>query len=206
MRNFLFLDTETTGLDTTANRLLQLSTRLIDPGGTQDYDQLIRPAGFTIPPAAHAIHGISDQVATTQGIPLTQALDAFSQQLERADIVIGHNVDFDLSIIRAEARRVDRNDLIARLEKPNFGTNGGRRAAICTHCLAQDYLRFKKQPASNSAAKLITIYRELFHEELTGAHNAMVDVIACQRIYNFIHAFQLEQGVDFKSDIVFLDD
>ena len=67
MRTFLFLDTETTGLDTNEDRIVQLSTRLVAPEGFQDYNQLVRPNGFTIPDTVTSIHSITDQVASQQG-------------------------------------------------------------------------------------------------------------------------------------------
>lgn len=41
MRTFLFLDTETTGLDTNEDRVVQLSTRLVAPEGFQNYNGFV---------------------------------------------------------------------------------------------------------------------------------------------------------------------
>jgi len=41
MRALLFLDTEITGLDTGLDRIVQLSTRLVLPHCSQDYNQLV---------------------------------------------------------------------------------------------------------------------------------------------------------------------
>jgi DNA polymerase-3 subunit epsilon len=206
MRNFLFLETETTGLNTGKDRIVQLSTRLVCPTESQDHNQLIRPDNFVIPATATKIHGITNQVATVEGISIAQALDDLSLHIQQADIIVGHHIEFDIAIIVAEARRNGNHDLVVTLTHPKFGLDGGRRAAICTKRLAADYLRSLGESPSRSDTKLAAIYRRLFGEELIGAHDALVDAIASQRVYNFLSAFQLEQGVVFLSNIVCFED
>lgn len=206
MRPFLFLNTKTTGFDTGEDRIVQLSTRLVTHNNFQDYNHLVRPDGFTTPAAVTRHHGITDREAKLQGITLAQALEDLVLQIEQADIVVGHHVEFDIGIIIAEARRADRLDLVATLTHPNFGLDGGRRAAICTQRLAADYLRWLGEAPSLSNTKLTSVYQRLFQDELAGTHDAMVDVVACQRIYDFIHGFQLEMGVELETDIVCLED
>jgi DNA polymerase III epsilon subunit-like protein len=206
MRALLFLDTETTGLDIGKDRIVQLSTRLVLPNGSQDYNQLVRPRNFVIPATATRIHGITYQVASLHGTPITQVLENLSRQIEQADIIVGHNVEYDISIIIAEAKRSGYHDLVATLTHPRFGLDAGRRVAICTQRLAADFLRFLGKSPSFSNTKLATVYQQLFLEELVGAHDAMIDVIACQRVYNHLRGFQLEHGLEFQADIVCLDD
>ena len=206
MRALLFIDTETTGLNTGIDRIVQLSTRLVLPNGSQDYNQLVRPGNFAITAAATRIHGITAQVASLHGTSITQVLEDLSRQIEQADIIVGHNVEFDIAIIIAEAKRCGYHDLVATLTHPKFGLDAGRRAAICTQRLAADYFRFLGESPSLSDTKLTTVYQRLFQEELVGAHDAMVDVIACQQVYNHLRDFQLMQGVEFLGDIVCLED
>jgi DNA polymerase III epsilon subunit-like protein len=185
MRTFLFLTTKTTGIDTEKDRILQLSTRLVVHKETQDSSLLIRPSGFATPAAAIKVHGISDRVATAQGVDIGQALELLMKQLRQAEIIIGHNIAYDIKILLAQARRVGRQDIIELLTPPLFGFNGGACAAVCIQRLAADYLRH-------------------LGEELVGAHDALADAIACQRIYEFLSTFQLEHKLEFGADIVFL--
>jgi DNA polymerase III epsilon subunit-like protein len=206
MRNFLFLDTETTGLNTGKDRIVRLSTRLVLPAGFKDYNQLVRPENFAIPVAATRIHGITNQVAALRGAAISRVLDDLSGQIERAEIIVGHNVEYDIAIISAEAKRNGYHDLVGTLTHPKFGLDAGRRAAICTQRLAADFLRFLGESHALSDTKLPVVYRRFFREELSGAHNAMVNVIACQRVYNYLRRLQLKHGLDFPSDIVCLED
>jgi DNA polymerase-3 subunit epsilon len=206
MRTFLFLNTKTTGLDTGKDRIVQLSTRLASPNNFQDYNQLVRPQNFAIPATATRIHGITDQVASLHGTSITQVLEDLSRQIELADIIVGHNVEYDIAIIIAEAKRSGCHDLVATLRHPRFGLDAGRRAAICTQRLAAEYLMVIDENSSLSHTKLTTIYQQLFGEDLTDARDALVDAIACQRIYNFLSAFQIENDVQFLANIVCFED
>lgn len=206
MRALLFLDTKTTGLDPGKGRIVQLSTRLVSPVGSQDDNQLVRPENFAIPATATKVHGITAQVASLHGTSITQVFEDLSRQIEQADIIVGHNVEYDIAIIIAEAKRSGCHDLVATLTHPKFGLDGGRRAAICTQRLAADYFRFLGESPSLSDTKLTTVYQRLFQEELVGAHDALVHVIACQQVYNHLRGFQRKHGVEFGADIVCFED
>jgi DNA polymerase III epsilon subunit-like protein len=148
----------------------------------------------------------TNQVATLRGTAISRVPEDFFIQLDQADIVIGHNVQYDTATIIAEAKRYGYHKLVNALTDPQFGFESGRRAAICTQCLAADYLEATGKIPSLSSTKLTTIYRQLFGEELACAHDALVDAVACQRIYNFISDYQLKLGLYFPSDIVCLED
>lgn len=205
MCTLLFIDIGTTGADPGKNRILQLSTRLVLPAGPQDYNQRVQPENFTVPVSSSRVRGTTNRVADAHETSIAQLLAALSRQIERTDIIIGHNVESDIAVIIAEAKRNGNQDMVATLTHPKFGLDGGRRAAICTQCLADDYFRFLGESPSLPDAKLSTVYQRLFREELLGAHDASVGVVACQRVYNHIRSFQLEHGLEFQSDIVCLD-
>jgi CBS domain-containing protein len=98
-------DTETTSLDPSRARLLELGAvrlaagRLVDEGR---FHSFVDP-GEAIPPASTRIHGIgADRV---KGAPdFTSALSAFKTFLGGA-VVIGHTIDYDLAVIAGEAKR-----------------------------------------------------------------------------------------------------
>ena len=110
----LVYDTETTGLPRDWNapltdgenwpRLVQLAWQLHAPDGklVSRGNRIVRPDGFTIPFNAAKVHGITTERALNEGHPLQAVLDEFGRDLDRADLVMGHNVEFDVNIVGAE--------------------------------------------------------------------------------------------------------
>lgn len=200
------MNTETTGLDPGKDHIVQLSTRLVSTTGSQDYNQLVHPENFATPITATKVHGITNKVASLRRISITQILEDVSRQIEQADIIVGHNVEYDIAIIIAEAKRNGYHNLVATLTHPRFGRDGGRRAAICTRQLAMEYFSFLGESLSLADTKLTNVYQRIFQKELVDAHDAMAEVIACQRVYNHLRSFQLKNGIDFQADIVCFED
>ena len=107
----LVYDTETTGLPRDWNapltdsenwpRLVQLAWQLHTPEGNlvSRGNRIVRPDGFTIPYNAAKVHGITTERATEVGLPLVEVMEEFGRDLDRAEHVMGHNIEFDVNII-----------------------------------------------------------------------------------------------------------
>lgn len=101
----IVIDTETTGLDVTTDRIVSLGA--VCAHGPRLYksrlmDDLVDP-GVPIPPASTAVHGITDaMVRDARAFP---EVWADFQRLARGRVVVGHNIAFDLTILREECRR-----------------------------------------------------------------------------------------------------
>ncbi|AIB11814.1 hypothetical protein ABAZ39_07345 [Azospirillum argentinense] len=181
----LFFDTETTGLvdfraDPTADHqphLVQFAALLTEMDGTEraSVNLLVRPAGWEIPDAAAAVHGITTEVAERGGVPLRSVLSVFWGMLQRAEIVIGHNVPFDLAVMDAARHRAQVP--VDVYSVPSFCTM--RTATPLAKVLHANprHDRDWKWP------KLEECFRVFFNEPLDGAHDALVDVRACARLY-----------------------
>jgi DNA polymerase-3 subunit epsilon/CBS domain-containing protein len=95
-------DSETTGLDTTRARMIQLgAVRIVhgevDPA--QSFQQLVKP-GIPIPAESRAIHGISDEdvAGAAEFAEVVKAFDAW-----RGDaVLIGYASGFDLAMLKRE--------------------------------------------------------------------------------------------------------
>lgn len=184
----LFFDTETTGIPKSrkapvtdlANwpRVIQLAWALYDGPGepVAAAEHLVRPEGFTIPADATRIHGITTADATARGQPAAEVLTAFLADLDRAQALVAHNLDFDRPILGAEFLRLGHPlpDVQARfLTKPAVCT---MKASIHLCALPGRYGRFK-------LPGLAELHRKLFGEDFPGAHRALDDVRACARCY-----------------------
>ena len=114
---FLFFDTETTGLPQRWNapvtdvdnwpRLVQLAWIMCDDKGNiiEECSDIIKPEGFSIPVEASRVHGITTIKAQEEGQDLLSTLELFSDKIDVAYALIGHNISFDECIVGAEFER-----------------------------------------------------------------------------------------------------
>lgn len=117
MSRKLFIDTETTGfpkLDwkNCTVEIVEIGWLLCDEAGSllEEYSTLIKPVG-KIPFYSFRVHGISTNYAKQNGKPVKQVLKQFLDVVKRADLVIGHNVSFDVRVINNVLRRNGFDDL-----------------------------------------------------------------------------------------------
>ena len=102
--NAVVFDTETTGLDTTKARIIQVGAIKISSGRldeTHTFERYVNP-GEPIPAANTAIHGIRDEdVSQAPGfVPLNAEFDAWCGNA----LMIGYSTGYDLAIFRREYR------------------------------------------------------------------------------------------------------
>ncbi|SIS72440.1 3'-5' exonuclease [Insolitispirillum peregrinum] len=98
----LVFDAETTGLDVKGDRLVQVGGVRLHGARifhVATIDRLINPQR-PIPPHATAIHGISNDMVR-DAAPFTEVWEAL-EPLFRGAVVIGHNIGFDIAMVRRE--------------------------------------------------------------------------------------------------------
>ena len=112
---FLIYDTETTGLPKNYNapltdfdnwpRVVQLAWQVHDSTGKliDIKNFIVKPEGYIIPRGAEKIHGISTERASTEGQSLSFVLNEFNKVLNNAEVVAGHNLEFDKKRDRPDA-------------------------------------------------------------------------------------------------------
>ncbi len=180
----LIYDTETTGkwhrdlaLDHDAQpNLVQLAAILCDEEGKElaVLSTVIRPEGWVIPHEAAAIHGISDHRARAQGVPLISALALFSGMCSNAEVVIGHNLSFDVNMIYRSYHQIHRKDRLPRHK-------------VCTMLMSKDTLKLpSKYPHSRDPYKFPTLdelHRWCFGQGFEKAHTAIADASATKACY-----------------------
>lgn len=94
----IILDTETTGLDSSIDEILQLS--IIDEQGNVLFNEHFKPIIATEWKAAESVNGISPKmVADCEDI--YHYFGEIQQILYDADIIIGYNTDFDLAFLQS---------------------------------------------------------------------------------------------------------
>lgn len=185
----LFFDTETTGLvnsrlpsdHRSQPHLVQLAALLTgDDGAPVSSISTIVDVGpdIEIPERAASVHRISTAKSRNLGLAKSTTLDIFATMYEAADVVCAHNIGFDIKVMEAEFSRAA--GCLQKLEKPTF----------CTMATASPIVNLPPTPKMIKAGfnkpkspKLEECISHFFNETLDGAHDALVDVTACQRLY-----------------------
>ena len=96
-RDFLVLDTETTGLGA-ADQIVEIA--IIDQAGAARIHQRVKPS-IPIPPAAQRIHGISD--SDVADAPTFRQIYIKLSVLLAGQIVVAYNMDFDWRLLQQTA-------------------------------------------------------------------------------------------------------
>jgi DNA polymerase III epsilon subunit-like protein len=174
----LFFDTETTGLpiwglsesDSRQPRMVQLGMLVTDNDGAPlfSFGGIVRPEGYTIPAEVSEIHGITQDLASDYGSPVKLLLHFFSFYADKCDEIIAHNIKFDRLVMSAELAR--------------DGKVFPVKSQFCTMLASTGICKIKKANGYKWP-KLSEAYQFFFGEELKDAHDALVDVNACKRIY-----------------------
>lgn len=199
---FLIFDTETTGLPQNWNaplddfenwpRMIQIAWQIHDTIGNlvEIKNYLVKPEGFVIPRGSEKIHGISTERALKEGMSIDFVLKEFAEGLSKVDSIIGHNIEFDNSIVGSELLRSGGiTDLL-------FSKNH-----IDTKTLSTNYCALPGGKGGNFKwPTLEELYFKLFNEGFNAAHNAMADVQATARCFLELVRIGIITANDLKVD------
>ena len=181
---YLIFDTETTGLPKNYNapvsdldnwpRLVQLAWQLHDGYGKLISAQnfIVKPEGFTIPYNSQQIHGISTERAMEEGHDLNDVLKAFTEDLAKTTIAVGHNIEFDLNIVGAEYLRTEQENKLEGFEN------------IDTKNVATEFCAIPGGKGGRFKWPTLTeLHFKLFGKGFDDAHDAAYDVDATARCF-----------------------
>lgn len=161
--------------------MVQLAALLMDDEGNeiQSLSVIIEPNGYDIPKEASDVHGITTEFAKQVGIPLEDAIRLFISMALKAKQLVAHNITFDNRVIK-----------IAKLRLPDIKFPEMTATNFCTMNKAKSIVNLPPTEKMKAAGftgpkipKLEECIKHFFNEELEGAHDALVDVRACARIY-----------------------
>ena len=100
------LDTETTGLNVRSDRIVSVGAVRVHGSRvfhSANMDRLVNP-GLAIPARSTAIHGITNQMVS--GAPPFGEIAEEIEEFVQDTVVVGHNIRFDLTMLKREAERV----------------------------------------------------------------------------------------------------
>ncbi len=179
---YLFFDTETTGLprDWKAPvhevnnwpRMVQIAWLLYEDSGKEITGEnfIIKPEGYSIPADAAKVHGISTEKAMSEGHDLTMVLQLFAEQIEKANVLVAHNISFDEKIVGAEFIR------------KNIKHSLFKKKQICTMKSSANYCKLPGR-YGYKWPNLSELHIKLFGEDFEEAHDASVDIEATTKCF-----------------------
>ena len=199
MRTLVF-DSETTGLSKTQiispstihlwPHVVQFSYIVFDTESNKIVkikDSIIKvPDGFIITEENAKIHGITTEISLAKGVDLLPVLEEFFADFDSADHIVGHNVSFDINMIKAELQRLIMNSSDKKLQdyltkintSTKFYCTMQETIELCAIEMKDKYGRpYKKFP------KLVELYQKMFGVTPKNLHNSLNDVIVCLRCF-----------------------
>lgn len=133
------------------------------------FSTLIKPNGWDI--KNEHVHGISQHNANRNGVDIQTVLPILYTLICNADLVISHNITFDMKVLLSEFARhnVDHKYNIENIKNKQF---------ICTSKMA--YKRFKIE----TSIKLIDVYNCIFNDNKESSIRRVLENIElCRKCY-----------------------
>ena len=190
----MVFDLETTGKRTSTSYVVQMSYIIYNVKQKtfdKSVDHIINvgPRVF-IPPETIAIHKITPEISNTQGIPMLDALKEFYDDYLSVDLIICHNIKYDIPMIHVELQRhwksMEKSHPYAlSLFNPTFMKVRGIQS-LCTMLNTTDICCIPNKNPKFSTYKwpsLMELYKTLFTDSPTNLHNSMIDCLVCLRCY-----------------------
>lgn len=169
-----------------------------DPKNSKIFNKYIDlPDTIEISKESMAIHHITkERISAMNGANraiINDALDEFMTDVDIADVVVGHNVKFDIQMIIAELKRLSKQHFIVKIENMKNGSKFDctmtRTQRVCNLMYSSSCIDNKtgktKIIQKIKPPKLMEAYKYYFGYEPAKEHlhNAIIDVVACLRIY-----------------------
>ncbi len=173
-RPLVFIDIETTGINVSSDRIVEISVLKVSPGGENEWMSTRVNPEIPIPLKSTAIHGITDEdVADAPTFrEIAKKLAAF---LEGCDLAGYNAIKFDIPVLAEEFLRI------------NMDFNFRKRKYIDAQVIF-----YKKEQRTLSAA-----YQFYCKKELENAHSSKADTAAT---YEVLKA-QLDRYDDLENNI-----
>jgi|APGre2960657423_1045063.scaffolds.fasta_scaffold10098_2 DNA polymerase-3 subunit epsilon len=197
MTRVMIFDTETTGLPERGvyvvenhnlhlwPHIVQLSYIIYDNEINKiikQKDTIIKiPNNINVSDGAVLIHGITSEISKSIGKDCVKSLMEFMEDYSKIDVLIAHNIKFDVNMIRVE--------LLRHVLYDEFNKLKDTKAHYCTMNSTIKLCNLKYTNHSGKELpkfpKLSELHQHLFNTEVekNNLHNALNDVLICLRCY-----------------------
>lgn len=170
-----FIDIETTGLITNEldydnyPRIIQIATYSFKKGLKTFY---VKPDGFVVPHEIELLTGITNDFLMNNGISLRDAF--ISIEIPDDCIIIGHNLDFDLSVLDSEYLRLIKN--------PKTYVSNKHRSVSQAFCTMKKFATTFNVKYPKLSEMFLYFFDDLPQEKMHNATNDLVVLIDCYYI------------------------
>jgi DNA polymerase III epsilon subunit-like protein len=179
---YMILDTETTGLPKIKKngyndykeldkydsaRMVQLSWLIMNKNKILKIKDYIIKIDNLQTNYATSLHGVSDIISDTLGVSYEDAFNEFMNDLHNVDYIVGHNIDFDINIIKSELFRLNKLNIIELMNNKKI---------FCT-------MKYYENEFNKSKPSLAECYFKLYNKMIVGAHNSKYDIIYTMKIF-----------------------
>lgn len=192
----LLFDTETTGLSMYLDRIIEYASVSVLDGVVVKERSVLINWGIEIPSFITELTGITQQDIIDNGISPKEFLQVLTEELSWADLIIAHNLPFDLSKIHHLLIQFGVENGIDKFNIDYFDS----LSLVRDHIAKDDTPRKPRRNAKDYESKMIEWEEKkklmqthqvssvcrYFNIELDGAHRALNDVIA---IYDILNSF-----------------
>ncbi|HHV86225.1 MAG TPA: 3'-5' exonuclease [Petrimonas sp.] len=173
----VFFDLETTGINITKDRIVEISLLKVHPNGKEEIKSRRINPEMPIPPQATAIHGITDD--DVKDCPtFKQVAKSLADMLEGCDLAGFNSSRFDVPVLSEEFLRA------------GVDFDMSKRKFVDVQIIFH-----KKEQRTLEAA-----YKFYCEKELENAHSAEADTVATYEVLKS----QLDRYPDLENDIAFL--
>jgi len=160
-------------------------------------DNIIRVADdVEISQESAAIHGITNEISKSGGVDLNQVLSGFFGALKNVDMLVGHNISFDINVVVVELLRIiyNQSNTVPVDELLSYKTylhmlNNYQNI----HCTMQNSIDMcaikvmgKNGREYNKFPKLSELHQKLFDSVPNNLHNSLNDILITLRCYIMI--------------------
>jgi DNA polymerase-3 subunit epsilon len=188
LKNTLFFDTETTGLvlgsvsdtDPRQPMPIQLGMKLDQGDRIERFaaNYMMKPEGWVMSEKASEVTGLNNDLAEQFGCHFISGVEMFLDMVENADIVVAHNASFDVTVMRRAAY------VYSQMVDVDYIDPFENKPITCTMLSSMDIVKaLPKRRGQWKWPRLEEAVKFFFNENLDGAHDALVDVRGCARVY-----------------------
>lgn len=178
-RSLAFIDLETTGVNVSTDRIVELSVLKISPNGKEEWMSTRVNPEMPIPPKTTAIHGIKDEDVVNSPV-FKEVAKNLALFLEGCDLAGYNAIKFDIPVLAEEFLRV------------NIDFDFTKRRYIDVQVIFH-----KKEQRTLTAA-----YQFYCKKDLEGAHGSKADTAATFEVLKS----QLDRYKDLENDVEKLAD